>query len=168
MNYFETFEKLKQALEKAKFESGNGHFAVQVVILDDDANGIFYIEDFGDKVLAEPYDYYDNDAEIRGKSADLLKLFEGKLDPAKAIEEGTITASGNVEALIAFWSRIKVPKKKTTVRKATAKPEKSTTKTTKKKTEVKKMADENKNKDTKTKDSEPIKEVVEKEIKPKK
>lgn len=163
MSYYETFEKLRKALGKAKFENGNGHFAIQVCITDTDSSGIFYIEDFGDKVLAEPYNYHDKDAEIIAESSILLKLFEKKLDFEKALQDGTITASGDVNSLKFFFDRIiKAPAKKTTTKKTTTKA------TTKKntKTEVKKMKDD-KNNVSKPKDSETIKEVVEKEIKPK-
>ena len=164
MNYFETFEKLKKVLEKAKIEKTDGHLAIQVCITDSDASGIFYIEDFGDSVLAEPYDYYDNDAEIIATADSLQKLFEKKLDFEKALSDGTITASGDINALSNFFGRIvKAPAKKTTAKK-------TTTKTTAKKTantEVKKVKDD-KEKVSKPKDTETIKEVVEKEIKPKK
>lgn len=168
MNYFEAFEKLKQASEKAKLEKTDGHLAIQVVILDDEASGIFYIEDFGDKILAEPYDYYDNDAEIQGQYKDLIRLFEKKLELSKAIEDNIITASGNIEALYSFFDRIKIPAKKASTKKTTVKNTASTKKTTKKKTEANKMTKDSKNKVSKPKDTETIKEVVEKEVKPKK
>lgn len=163
MNYYETFETLRKALQKAKFENGDRHLAIQVTITDQEASGIFYIEDFGDRVLAEPYDYYDKDAEIIGESSNLLKLFEKKLDFEKALADGIIIANGDVDALKGFFSRIiKSPAKKTAARKTTAKT--STKKTTK--TEVKTVKDD-KTKVTKPKDTETVKEVVEKEIKPK-
>ena len=166
MSYYETFEKLRKALGKAKFEKGNGHFAIQVCITDTDSSGIFYIEDFGDRVFAEPYNYYDMDAEIIGNSSVLLKLFEKKLDFENALQEGTITASGDVNSLKYFFGRIiKEPVKKTTAKKTTTKTTKQTAKKVAK-TEVKKMKDD-KTTVSKPKDSETIKEVVEKEIKPK-
>ncbi len=173
MNYFETFSELKEILEKAKIKKSDGHLAIQVAITDPDSSGIFYIEDFGDRILSEPYDYYDNDAEIIGQAEKLKMLFEKKLDLAKAIENGDITVNGNLEALESFIGRISKPaaKRATTTKKTTkssATPKTAAKKSTSKKTEVNKMTDETKNKDTKPKDSETIKEVVEKEIKPKK
>lgn len=173
MNYFETFSELKGILEKAKIKKSDSHIAIQVCITDTDAAGIFYIEDFGDKILAEPYDYYDNDAEIIGQAETLKMLFEKKLDLANAIENGDVTVNGNFEALDSFLGRITKPTakratgtKKTT--KSSTTPKTTVKKTAGKKTEVKKVTQDTKNKDTKTKDSETIKEVVEKEIKPKK
>lgn len=164
MNYYETFENLRKALQKVKFENGDRHLAIQVTITDPEASGIFYIEDFGDRVFAEPYDYYDKDAEIIGDSKTLIKLFEKKLDFEKSMKDGSIIANGDIDALKGFFARIiKAPAKKTTAKKAT-------TKTTAKKTaktEVKTMKDNKKNV-TKPKDTETVKEVVEKEIKPKK
>lgn len=163
MSYYETFEKLRKALGKVKFENGNRHLAIQVCIKDIDASGIFYIEDFGDRVFAEPYNYYDNDAEIITEASILLKLFEKKLDFENALQDGSISVNGDIDSLKYFFNRIiKVPVKKTTAKKATTKQ------TTKKltKTEVKKMKDD-KTTVSKPKDSETIKEVVEKEIKPK-
>ena len=164
MSYYETFEKLRKALGKAKFENGNRHLAIQVCIKDIDASGIFYIEDFGDRVFAEPYNYYDNDAEIIAVSSILLKLFEKKLDFETALKDGSITAKGDTAALSDFFNRIKkTPAKRTTTKKQTTKP--TAKKTTK--TEVKKVKDDNK-KVSKPKDTETVKEVVEKEVKPKK
>ena len=168
MNYFETFSELKEVLEKAKIKKSEGHLAIQVCISDSDSAGIFYIEDFGDRILAEPYDYYDNDVEIIGQAEVLKKLFEKKLDLAKASQNGDVTVNGNFELLEGFLGRISKPAaKKATTTKKTTKASSTAKKSTSKKTEVKKMTDDTKNKDVK-KDSEPIKEVVEKEIKPKK
>lgn len=173
MNYFETFSELKEILEKAKIKKTDGHLAIQVCITDPDSSGIFYVEDFGDRILAEPYDYYDNDVEIIGQAERIKMLFEKKLELTDATKNGDITVNGNLEALESFLKRIAKPAvKKAAAAKKTVKSA-ATSKTTakkyaSKKSEVKKMTEETKNKDTKTKDSETIKEVVEKEIKPKK
>ena len=84
MSYYETFELLRKALRKVNFENGDRHLAIQVTITDEEASGVFYIEDLGDRVLAEPYNYYDNDADITSESSTLLKLVEKKLDFEKA------------------------------------------------------------------------------------
>lgn len=169
MNYFETFSEIKEILEKSKIKKSDGHLAIQVCITDKDASGIFYIEDFGDRIMAEPYDYYDNDIEIIGQAEKLKMLFAKKLDLKKAVENSDLVVNGNFEALAGFLERIAKPTaRKTTVTKKVAKSGSAVKKSTKKKTEVKKVTDNNKNKDVKPKDSEPIKEVVEKEIKPKK
>lgn len=166
MNYFETFENLRNTLEKAKIKKAEGHLAIQVCISDPEASGVFYIEDFGDRVFAEPYDYYDNDAEIIGSASSLKSLFEGKVEFQKALENGDITANGNIEALAGFFGRItKAPVKKAAKKTATKTTAK---KATKKKTEVGKVTEDTKKNDTKKKETETIKDVVEKEVKPKK
>ncbi len=167
MNYFETFNELKEILEKAKIKKSDGHLAIQVCITDTDASGIFYIEDFGDRILAEPYDYYDNDAEIIGQAEKLKMLFERKLDLAKATQNGDVAVNGNIEALEGFLGRISKPTVKKATAKKTTKSSATAKKSTSKKTEVKKVTEDTKNKDVKPKDSETVKEVVEKEIKPK-
>lgn len=169
MNYFEAFSELKGILEKAKIKKSDGHLAIQVCFTDEDASGIFYIEDFGDRILAEPYDYYDNDVEIIGQAEILKMLFEKKLDLAKATQNGDVIVNGNFEALDSFLGKISKPTvRKSTVTKNATKSSATAKKSTSKKTEVKKVTENTKNKDVKPKDSEPIKEVVEKEIKPKK
>lgn len=170
MNYFEVFSEIKEILEKAKIKKSDGHIAIQVCITDEDASGIFYIEDFGDRILAEPYDYYDNDVEVVGQSSVLKLLFEKKVDLKKAIQNGDIVVHGNLESLENFLKKISkaTVKNTTSAKKTIASPKTTTKKSTSKKTEVKKMKEDTKNKDVKPKDSETIKEVVEKEIKPKK
>lgn len=171
MNYFEAFEELKAILEKAQIKKHDGRLAIQVCITDLDSSGIFYIEDFGDRILAEPYDYYDNDVELIGQAEKLKLLFEKKLDLKDACQSGEIVVNGNLEALAGFLERIAKPTlKRTTVPKKVNKSvttPKTTAKKTKK-TEAKKMTEKKDNKNVKPKDSETIKEVVEKEIKPKK
>lgn len=121
MNYFEVFSELKELLEKAKIEKGSGHLAIQVCITDPNSAGIFYIEDFGDRILAEPYDYYDKDVEILGQASILRMIFEKKLDLREAIESGDLTVNGNFEALEGFLGRISKPKaRKVTASRKTA------------------------------------------------
>ncbi len=167
MNYFETFSELKGILEKAKIKKGDGHLAIQVCITDEDCSGIFYIEDFGDRILAEPYDYYDNDVEIIGQADALKLIFEKKLDLKKATQNGEVTVNGNFDALMSFLERITKQAAKKTAKSSTS-TKTTAKKSTSKKTEAKKMNEDTNKKEVKPKDSETIKEVVEKEIKPKK
>ena len=135
MSYYETFELLRKSLRKVNFENGDKHLAIQVTITDEEASGVFYIEDLGHRVLAEPYNYYDNDADIISDSSTLIKLFEKKLDFEKALQEGIVTADGDIDALKDFFNRIiKTPAKRTATKKTAKKP---TAKKTAK-TEVKK------------------------------
>lgn len=163
MNYFEAFEKLKNVLEKAESKEFQGHFTIQVCILDQDASGIFYIEALDNKIIIEPYNYYDNDAEIFGTIANLQLLFEGKLELIQALNNGTLTANGNIDSMNKFFESFSKTSTKKSASKKTTK-----TKNTVKKTEATKMTDDTKNKDNNKKSTEPIKDVVENEIRPKK
>lgn len=172
MNYFEAFETIKTALEGAGIPPKYGRLAIQVRISDDDSAGTFYILASEGGLVIEPYDYYDNDADILTKTATLLDIIAGKLDFKKAVTDKSVSVSGNTEALTEFFGSI--PKKKATVKKTAAKKpataakkpaaKKSTTGAAKKKTEEAKMTDDKKN----TSGKETIEEVVEKETKPKK
>lgn len=174
MDYFKAFETLKTALEKAKIPVGEGHFAIQVRISDEDCAGIFYIEAKDKQLYVEPYDYYDHDVDILTSVKDFKSIIEGKLDIKKAIEGGKIVVNGYTEGLIAFLEALpkKAPAKKASTKKATAKEpvakkaatKKPATKAAKKKTEAVKVKEDTKKPETK----ETIAEVVEKEVKPEK
>lgn len=161
MNYFEAFEQAKNALSKITVSDKTGPFAIQVRLSDEDASGIFYILISDGRITAEPYDYFDNDADIYTSLKSLLDIISGKLDIKKAVSEKLISVSGDIDTLSTFFKKPAVKKtatKKTETKKVTTK------KTTKKKTEDSKMADD-KNKPQK---EDVITEVVEKETKPKK
>lgn len=157
MDYFEAFEKVKKSLEKLPVPKLPRPFAVQVRLMDEDCGGIFYVRISDGTLVAEPYDYYDNDADILTHLGTLLDILSGKLDIKKAVSDKTISVSGNIEALTGFFAGIKKdkPAKKSTSQKKIV---------TKKKTEGKKMPDDKK----KPQEEDIIHEVVEKETKPKK
>lgn len=161
MNYFEAFEKAKKALSKLTVPDKSGPFAIQVRLSDEDACGTFYILISDGKITPEPYDYFDNDADIYTSLKSLLDLISGKLDIKKAVSENIISVSGDIDTLSTFFKK---PAVKRTAAKKAAPAKKTTSKTIKKETEESKMADD-KNKPQK---EDVIKEVVEKETKPKK
>ncbi len=158
MNYFEAFSQVQSALTKLKASDKTSHFAIQVRLSDEDACGTFYILLADGKIIAEPYDYYDNDVDIYTPLGTLLEIIAGKLDIKKAVSEKMISVSGNTDALEKFFGAKKASAPKKTTKK------KTTAKTIKKKPEDTKMADEKK----KPQEEDVIKEVVEKETKPKK
>ena len=63
------------------------------------------------------YDYKDCDAAIELMYGDLTKILTGRLNAATAIEKGTVTVTGNADALSAISSCAKKP----AVKKAAAK-----------------------------------------------
>ena len=160
MNYFDAFEEVKKALEKLKPADKTTRFAVQVRLSDEDACGTFYILLSQGKITAEPYDYYDNNADIYTSLKTFLDILSGKLDIKKAVSEKMISVSGDGNTLWKLFEGSKSTAKKATVKTAAT----SKKATAKKKTEVKKMSDDKK----KPQVEEVIKEVVEKETNPKK
>lgn len=109
MAYMEAFNSLKKALKGAKADGIEGHLAVQINLTDEDASGICYLEVKDGALFVEPYDYYDNDAIVTANSADLNKVFTGKLSLEKAIADGKLTVTGNAERAAELKKLIKVP-----------------------------------------------------------
>lgn len=168
MNYFEAFEAIKTALEAASIPPTDGRSAIQVRISDEASVGTFYILASESGLAIEPYDYYDNDADILTEVSTLLDIIAGRLDFKEAVADKSVSVSGNIEAVTKLFDSI--PKRKTTVKRTAAKKtavKKGSSRAAKKKTEEAmeiKTTDDKKN----TSGKETIEEVVEKEIKPKK
>lgn len=168
MNYFEAFEAIKTALEAADIPPRDGRLAIQIRISDEASAGTFYILASESGLAIEPYDYYDNDADILTEVATLLDIIAGRLDFKKAVADKSVIVSGNIEAVAELFGSISIKKiavKRTAAKKTAAK--KGSSRASKKKTEEamkNKTTDDKKN----TSGKETIEEVVEKEIKPKK
>ena len=115
MTFMQAFEKIKARLEnEAKIPSDAGDFAIQVELTNKDCSGIFYIKNSGGTLVAEPYDYYDNDAAISLSYLSFSKLTDGRLNPSEAAEKGVITISGDaskVNAICAVLPEQKTEKK---------------------------------------------------------
>lgn len=153
MDYFEAFEKIKKSLAGISAPKTEQPFAVQIRLTDEDCAGTLYMLLDNGKLSIEPYDYFDNDADILTNFSTLTGIISGSVDFKKAVSEKLISISGNSEALADIFSKLKKDKPKRKV----------TKKTEGKKMEGKKMADDKKKPQTET-----IKDVVEKETKPKK
>lgn len=119
MDFYANFEKVKKAFLKVNKETLTEDFAIQINLLDEDGNGAFYIARQGGVCAIEPYDYRDHTAMIDIKTADMVKLIQGKLDVASALEKGKLIVVGNLEH--AKMLATLIPEKKTTTRKTTAK-----------------------------------------------
>ena len=143
MTYEEVVKKAKTAVKKIDTTSIPEHFAVEIDIEGEGA-GALYIELDRGKAVAEPYDYYDNDCRIRTDADTFIKVLNGKLDGAKALQEGKIFFAGNWEKSVAIAQSLKFvkPAGKTATTKKAA--------TTKKTTETKKAATTKKTTETKT------------------
>ncbi|MCR4719119.1 MAG: SCP2 sterol-binding domain-containing protein [Firmicutes bacterium] len=135
MYFEEAFEKIKTSLQKTKIKASDNHFAIQVRMTDYDCGGTFYIEQKEGKFFVEPYNYFDFDADVEASFKDIKDIADGKLDMKKAVDDGKLIISGNLEELLGYADKLKKTEKKT-VTKSTVK--KATTKKTEKKAEPEK------------------------------
>ena len=135
-----TYEKIVDYVQKkmAKVDAAaTENLAVQVDVTGE-GEGAFYIAVCDGKLDVEPYEYYDHDAKIVVDSSALIDIVDGKLDAAKAFNEGKIRVEGNVEKFISIKALFPAaaPAKKAAAKPAAKKaPAK---KAEEKKTEVKK------------------------------
>lgn len=121
MYFEEAFGKIKTSLQKSKVKAEDKHFAIQVRMTDYDCGGTFYIEQKDGQFYVEPYNYFDFDADIEASFKDIKDIADGKLDIKKAVEDGKLIISGNLDELLGYGKQLKkAPQKKTTT-KATAK-----------------------------------------------
>ena len=81
-------------------------FSFQCEILGD-GNGIFYIEYKNNKLVIEPYDYYDNSACLHATADIFMGLISGKITINDAIRYGDINvisrANDGVKKVISFF-----------------------------------------------------------------
>lgn len=137
MYFEEAFGKIKTSLQKTKVKALDNHFAVQVRMTDYDCGGTFYIEQKDGQFFVEPYNYFDFDADIEAEFKDIKDIADGKLDMEKAVKDGKLIISGNLEELLGYGKQLKKAPARKTATKATAKKttlgkEKSEKKATKK------------------------------------
>ena len=121
MTYEEVVKKARTAVKKIDTSSIPEHFAVEIDIEGEGA-GALYIELDHGKAVAEPYDYYDNDCRIRTDADTFIKVLSGKLDGAKALQDGKIFFAGNWEKSVAIIKALKfvTPARKTAATKKAA------------------------------------------------
>lgn len=137
MYFEEAFGKIKTSLQKSKVKAEDKHFAIQVRMTDYDCGGTFYIEQKDGQFYVEPYNYFDFDADIEASFKDIKDIADGKLDMKKAVEDGKLIISGNLDELLGYGKQLKkAPQKKTatktTAKKTSAVKEKAEKKITKK------------------------------------
>ena len=113
MYFEEAFGKIKTSLQKTKLKAQDNHFAVQVRMTDYDCGGTFYIEQKEGKFFVEPYNYFDFDADVEASFKDIKDIADGKLDMKKAVEDGKLIISGNLEELLSYADKLKKTEKKT-------------------------------------------------------
>lgn len=127
MSYQDSFEKVKALVDKLDASMVDGHYAYEFDIIGDD-EGKFYVEINGGKIVAQPYDYIDNDAMVTAPSAEIIKYFSN--------EKSDIEVSGDKLDILTTIIINSAPKKKakTTAAKPTAPAKACTAKTTATKT----------------------------------
>ena len=120
MYFEEAFGKIKTALKKTDVKASEGHFAIQVRMTDYDCGGTIYIEKKDGKFYVEPYNYFDYDADLEAGFKDLKAIADGKLDMKKALEDGKLIISGNLEELLGYGKQLKKTEKKPAAKKTAA------------------------------------------------
>ena len=121
MYFEEAFGKIKTSLKKTKVKALDNHFAIQVRMTDYDCGGTFYIEQKEGKFFVEPYNYFDFDADVEAAFKDIKDIADGKLDMKKAVDDGKLIISGNLEELLGYADQLKKPEKKAAPKKTAVK-----------------------------------------------
>ncbi|HAL63228.1 MAG: SCP2 sterol-binding domain-containing protein [Firmicutes bacterium] len=142
MYFEEAFGKIKTSLKKTKVKALDNHFAIQVRMTDYDCGGTFYIEQKDGRFFVEPYNYFDFDADVEAAFKDIKDIADGKLDMKKAVNDGKLIISGNLEELLSYADQLKKPEKKIVAKSTAKKPaaKKTAVKKTEKKAETAKKA----------------------------
>ena len=94
MTYEELVAQVQAGASKMDAKTITDHLAVQFNV-EGEAEGAFYLEISSGHISVEPYEYYDHDVVVIASAKQILDIFSGKLDPAKALEQGKIKAEGN-------------------------------------------------------------------------
>ena len=168
MTYEELVAQVQACASKMDAKAITDHLAVQFNV-EGEAEGAFYLEISSGHISVEPYEYYDHDVVVIATAKQVLDIFTGKLDPAKALYQGKIKAEGNgsriglLNEIIKKTPEKKPAAKKTEAKKAEVKKEEPK-KAEAKKAEAKKEEPEKAEvKKTEAKKEEPKKAEVKKE-----
>lgn len=95
--FMDNFNEIKQCAIyiKKNYIMDKTNFAFQVEILGE-GNGIFYIEYKNENLNIEPYNYYDNSAQIQASADVIIDLILGKIAINDAIRFGDINIISNI------------------------------------------------------------------------
>lgn len=119
MTYAELVKTLQDKYSAADASSVSEHIALQFNVTGE-AAGAFYVEIADGKVNIQPYEYYDRDVLVTVSDADLMQIFEGKMDFVDAFNKGQLQAEGNLIKALALKDVIEknAGRKKSVVAKA--------------------------------------------------
>lgn len=95
MNFWDTFNYVKNTFMKADVSDYQGHLALQVN-LTGEGEGRFYAELTNGSLKVEPYEYFDRDVMFTVSTKDFIKIIEGKLDPVAAFTLGKLKVDGDL------------------------------------------------------------------------
>lgn len=119
MTYQEAFEKIKALFDNADTSNATEHFAIQIVLTDEDCGGILYAAFQNGNLEVAPYDYQDHDTNVIVSLGDLTKILSGRLSLARALENGVLRIEGDSANLEQLKKMVrKPPAKKTAAKKA--------------------------------------------------
>ena len=96
MTYEELVQKVREAYSGVDVSNINEHVAIEVNIRGE-AEGAFYIEIRRERVLVEPYEYYDRDLIIVTTADVIMQMVEGKIQPRVAYTKELLKLYGDVE-----------------------------------------------------------------------
>lgn len=100
MTYEQIVAKVKAKFENADASKIEGTQAIQINLAGKNVEGIFYIEAKDGQVNVEPYDYHDNWATVTVNPTNLMKILDGKMDPAAAYASDKVAVNGDVDAVL--------------------------------------------------------------------
>ncbi len=96
MTYEELVKEVRDAYSGVDVSNIGEHVAIEVNIRGE-AEGAFYIEIRRERVLVEPYEYYDRDAIITTSAEIILAIARGELDVEEADNSGKVRIRGNLD-----------------------------------------------------------------------
>lgn len=106
MNLIEIVEMVRERFADVDTSNVPGVLAFQFNVLDRKP-GTFYVEIKDGVVSVEPYEYCDRNAIFSLKSANLVKMIEGKLDPVLAFTTGRLKVDGDIGAALEITKFLK-------------------------------------------------------------
>ncbi len=136
MTFTEKFGKISKKLEKADISKYTENFAIQVTMDDEDCGGTFFVAYIDGAYKIEPYDYFDNTANINIMASTLEKLIDKKLTVDEAFGADAVAVNGNANHVVMLFNGFEKKVRKAPAKKAEKKAEPK--KTAAKKTVAKK------------------------------
>lgn len=110
MTFEQKFKKIKAKFDVADTSVLTKEFALQVVMMDEDCGGIYYIAYKNGEFAVEPYNYYDFTAEIIGNATEIDKVITGRCNAERAVNAGKVIVNGDIADVIAVASTVKKSK----------------------------------------------------------